>query len=506
MGLEDPVLLGGAQTRVQGNHLNGTRRARAAVGRVARPQVVDEGRLGVSDIALTGQEDENVAAGLAQELVDGVEDPGHLILGLPGLGGRGAGPAPALATSPLVAGRERGGAAGADGLAAGPRRGAHRRVGGGQGLQLGLAQLARSRRAGPGGGGAVSRLAAGIVGGGRCVVGSQGAVAHLNGVGAPGDLDDRDGHRGRLAEGPPPVADLLAAEVLGEALGVDGGRGDDDLEVGALGQQARQVAQDEVDVEAALVGLVHDDRVIAAQLGVGLDLRQQDAVGHELDQGVVPDLLGEAHLVADDAARPDRGAQLGGDALGHAARGDAPRLGVADHPGDAPAQLQADLGQLGGLAAAGLTGDDDDLVLTDGGGDLLAAGADRQLLGVDDRRDGGGAGGELLGGVALPGAGTPAPGPARAPAPSIAAVTARGLPLPPLRRAVLCGSCGVPVRPVRGGLSALGAACAEVAVLLVVVPTGVIVALVPLEVLALFHRWPIVPHGRGSARPGRRPC
>ena len=294
--------------------------------------------------------------------------------------------------------------------------------------------------------------------------------------------------------------------MLGEALGVDGGRGDDDLEVGALGQQARQVAQDEVDVEAALVGLVHDDRVVAAQLGVGLDLRQQDAVGHELDQGVLADLLGEAHLVADDAARPDRGAQLGGDALGHAARGDAPRLGVADHPGHAPAQLQADLGQLGGLAAAGLTGDDDDLVLADGGGDLLTAGGDRQLLGVDDRRDGGGAGGELLGGVALPGAGTPAPGPARAPAPTTAAVTARGLPPPLVRCAAPCGSGDLRVRPVRGGLSALGAACAEVAVLLVVVPTGVIVALVLLEVLALFHRWPIVPHGRGSARPGRRPC
>ena len=384
--------------------------------------MVDEGRLGVADVALTGQEDENVAAGLAQELVDGVEDPGHLILGLPGLGGRRAGPAPALATSPLVAGRERGGAgAGADGLAAGPGRGAHRRVRGGQGLQLGLAQLSGSRRAGLGRGGGLGRLAAGVVGGRRGVVGSQRAVAHLNGVGASGDLDDR----GRDGEGLPAVADLLAAEVLGEALGVDGGRSDDDLEVRALRQQTRQVAQDEVDVEAALVGLVHDDRVIAAQLGVGLDLRQQDAVGHELDQGVLADLLGETHLVADDAVTSDRGAQLGGDPLGHAARGNAPRLGVADHPGHAPPQLQADLGKLGGLTAAGLTGDDDDLVLTDGGGDLLTAGGDRQLLGVDDRRDGGGTGGELLGGVALPGVAAPALGAAWAPAPTPAA-TARG--------------------------------------------------------------------------------
>ena len=217
------------------------------------------------------------------------------------------------------------------------------------------------------------------------------------------------------------------------------------------------------------MGLVHDDRVVAAQLGVGLDLRQQDAIGHELDQGVLADLLGEAHLVADDPARPDRCAQLGGDALGHAARGDAPRLGVADHPGHAPAQLQADLGQLGGLAAAGLAGDDDDLVLGDGGGDLLAACRDRQLLGVDDRRDGGGAGGELLGGVALPRAPTQARALAGALAPATA-VTWGALALPTVR-----------------------------AVALAVVPVGLIAVMTPAAVLALFHRWPIVPYTRAIA-------
>ena len=250
------------------------------------------------------------------------------------------------------------------------------------------------------------------------------------------------------------------------------------------------------------MGLVHDDRVVAAQLGVGLDLRQQDAVGHELDQGVLADLLGETHLVADDAVTPDRGAQLGGDALGHAARGNAPRLGVADHPGHAPAQLQADLGQLGGLTAAGLTGDDDDLVLGDGGGDLLTAGGDRQLLGVDDRRDGGGAGGELLGGVALPGVAAPALGAARAPAPTPAATALGAAPLL-VRCAASCRGGGLPVRPVGGRLRGLGAARAEVAVLLASEATCVVVALVLLEVLALFHRWPIVPYMRPSARSPR---
>ena len=51
-------------------------------------------------------------------------------------------------------------------------------------------------------------------------------------------------------------------------------------------------------------------------------------------------------------------AQFLGDALRDRAGGDAPGLGVADLAGDAPAELEADLGQLGGLPGAGLAGHD----------------------------------------------------------------------------------------------------------------------------------------------------
>ncbi len=101
------------------------------------------------------------------------------------------------------------------------------------------------------------------------------AVADLDGEGAARDLDDR----GRLAR-------RRVGEVLGEALRVDRRRGDDDLEVGAAWQQLLEVAEDEVDVEAALVRLVDDDRVVAAQLAVALHLGEQDAVGHHLDERV----------------------------------------------------------------------------------------------------------------------------------------------------------------------------------------------------------------------------
>jgi hypothetical protein len=56
-----------------------------------------------------------------------------------------------------------------------------------------------------------------------------------------------------------------SAEVRGEALRLDGRRCDDHLEVGPARQQLTQVAEQEVDVEAALVGLVEDEGVIAEQ-------------------------------------------------------------------------------------------------------------------------------------------------------------------------------------------------------------------------------------------------
>ena len=132
-------------------------------------------------------------------------------------------------------------------------------------------------------------------------------------VGAPGNLD----HRG-------------AVEVPGKALHVDGGGGNDDFQVGPPGQQALQVTQQEIDIQAALVGLVYDQGVVLAQQPVVLDFRQQDAVGHQLESGAVGDLVGKSHLVAHQLAQA--GTQLLGDALGHGARRQAPGLGVTDQP------------------------------------------------------------------------------------------------------------------------------------------------------------------------------
>ena len=181
-----------------------------------------------------------------------------------------------------------------------------------------------------------------------------------------------------------------AVEVLRESVGVDRRRGDDDLQVGPARQDLAQVAEQEVDVQAAFVRLVDDQRVVGAQQRVALRLGEQDAVGHQLDRGAALQPVLEAHLEADDLA--ERRVQLLGDALGDARRGDAPRLRVADQPAaagtDAATQLERDLRQLGGLARAGLAADDDDRVLAHRPRDLVPPRRDRQRRRVGDRRDG----------------------------------------------------------------------------------------------------------------------
>ena len=84
-------------------------------------------------------------------------------------------------------------------------------------------------------------------------------VAHLHRIGAARHLDHR-----------------RAVEELREALGIDRGRGHDHLELGTRGDEALHVPQQEIDVEAALVRLVDDDRVVGAQLAVGVGLGEQD--------------------------------------------------------------------------------------------------------------------------------------------------------------------------------------------------------------------------------------
>ena len=141
------------------------------------------------------------------------------------------------------------------------------------------------------------------------------AVAQLHRKGAARHHDDR---RRPLAVG----------KVVGKTLGVDRGRGDDDLQIGPLGAQLAQKAQQKVDVQAAFVRLVDDECVVRPQQRVGLRLGQQNAVGHELDGCISAQTVLKPHFVAHQVAQ--RGVQFLGNAFGHAAGRNAARLGVAN--------------------------------------------------------------------------------------------------------------------------------------------------------------------------------
>jgi len=184
-------------------------------------------------------------------------------------------------------------------------------------------------------------------------------VADLHGIETPGHLDHR-----------------RAVEMLREPLRVDGRRGDHHLEVRAPRQQALEVAEQEIDIEAALVRLVEDDGVVGAQLGVALRFGEQDAVGHQLHRGARADLVGEAHLVADQRSQLDL--QFLGDPCGHRARGDAPRLRVADIAALAPAHVEQDLRDLGGLARARFAANDHHRMRRDRARDVLTFLGDRE--------------------------------------------------------------------------------------------------------------------------------
>ena len=135
------------------------------------------------------------------------------------------------------------------------------------------------------------------------------------------------------------------------------------------------------------MGLIDNDGVVLIEEAVALHLGEQDAVGHELDGGGLRDAVIETNGVADGLA--DFLVQFRGNAFGHGARCNTARLGMADEPAPAAAQLETDLRDLGGLTRTGLTSDDDDLVVPNCLGDIVLAGGDGEGVGVGDGGNGG---------------------------------------------------------------------------------------------------------------------
>ena len=65
-----------------------------------------------------------------------------------------------------------------------------------------------------------------------------------------------------------------------KTLGINGCRGNNQLEIGSLWQQLFQVAQQKINIQTALMGFINNNRVILIQKRIILGFGQQDAVGH----------------------------------------------------------------------------------------------------------------------------------------------------------------------------------------------------------------------------------
>ena len=132
------------------------------------------------------------------------------------------------------------------------------------------------------------------------------------------------------------------------ALDVECRGGHDHLEIRAARQEAAQHAEQEIDVEGSFVRLIDDDRIVAAQEGVGLELGQEQPVGHQHQPGRGGHAVGETHAIPHGGPKGLR--QLFRDARRERPRRDAPRLGVADETRHAPPELQANLRKLRALS------------------------------------------------------------------------------------------------------------------------------------------------------------
>ena len=187
----------------------------------------------------------------------------------------------------------------------------------------------------------------------------QRTIAYLHRIAAPGHLHD------------------LGAEMSGEALGIQRGRGNDQFEIGPARQKSFEVAEQKIDVQTALMRLVNDQRVVIFQQWIAVYLREQYAVGHQLDAAVRRYLVVKPHLVADHSAQ--LGFQFKRDARCDRTRRDTARLCVADDARYTAPEHQADLRQLSSFSRAGLTAHDHDLVFRNHTRQILAFLHHRQI-------------------------------------------------------------------------------------------------------------------------------
>jgi hypothetical protein len=131
--------------------------------------------------------------------------------------------------------------------------------------------------------------------------------------------------------------------------------------------------------------LVEDQDRVSSEVRVGLDLGEENPVGHELDPGVPARVVVEPHFAAHLPAPGHP--ELLGNPLGHTHRRHPPRLGAADLALRAKPGLKGHLGQLRRFSRAGLSRHNQHPVFPKRRDDFSAPCANRQIDRVTDLRE-----------------------------------------------------------------------------------------------------------------------
>mmetsp|Transcript_13302 Transcript_13302/g.32568 ORF Transcript_13302/g.32568 Transcript_13302/m.32568 type:complete len:241 (-) Transcript_13302:1651-2373(-) len=171
-------------------------------------------------------------------------------------------------------------------------------------------------------------------------------VVDLHRVGAPGDRED-----------------LRVEEITGKLLGVEGGGGDDQLEIGAALERLFEKRKQDVGGHGALVRLVEHDEGVPLQIWVLQHLAHQHTVRHILDHGVPGSLILKPDAVTHFLAEATT--ELLRDTLRDRHSGNTTRLGAANNAARSETCFRQVLRDLRGFSASRFSNHHQYLVVND---------------------------------------------------------------------------------------------------------------------------------------------
>ncbi|MBF0236948.1 MAG: hypothetical protein HQM12_04520 [SAR324 cluster bacterium] len=131
-------------------------------------------------------------------------------------------------------------------------------------------------------------------------------------------------------------------------MGINTGGSDDQFQVWTFGQELFEVSQQKINVERSFMGFINDEGVIRIEKSVSLRFCQQDAICHELNEGVARNLIGKPYFIAHDIAGVS--AQFTSHLSRNGGGRDTARLSATDFPEDTSSGFKTHFWNLGSFA------------------------------------------------------------------------------------------------------------------------------------------------------------